>query len=138
MSSSKLILPRIHLGGTGPATLIADYSAARVALSDALRLLGESYHDRDYYLLGETVHRAARGQHIERCGALRRTINDLHALEEHALEERDARDKARAHLTQEAAWVQQCRELEKHETLHLHARAAADAAYADAYNADHR
>ena len=121
--SSTLILPRIHLGGTYPSTLLADYSAAHVALSDALRLLGDTFHDRDYYLLGETTHRAARGQHLDRCAAIGSVIVALRAMEKHALDERNARDKARAHLIQEAAnWVQ-------HEMLH--ARAAAE------FDADH-
>ena len=133
MSSSALILPLIHLGGSGPTTLLADYSAARQALEHALRLLGESYHDRDYYLLGQAAHREARGQHIDRCSAIGSVIVALRAMEGHALDERDARDNARRVITQEqAAWV------EKHETLHLHARAVADAAYADKYESDHR
>lgn len=96
MSSSKLILPLMHLGGTSPTTLISDYSAARLALEEALRLLGVSYHDRDYYLLGQTVHREARGQHIERCAAVGSVIVALRAMEEHALDEHDARQAARA------------------------------------------
>lgn len=111
MSSSKLILPLIHLGGTSPVTLMEDYSTARTALVDALALLQHTFHDRDYYLLGQAVHREARGQHIERCAAIGSVIASLRAMEEHALDEHDAR---------------------------LRARAAADAAYADAYNADHR
>lgn len=111
MSSSKLILPLIHLGGTSPITLMEDYSAARLALAEALRLLGVSYHDRDYYLLGETIHREARNQHLERCAAIGSVIAALRAVEEHACDEHDARQAARA---------------------------AADAAYADAYDADHR
>ena len=103
MSSSKLILPLIHLGGTSPVTLMEDYSAARTALVDTLALLQHTFHDRDYYLLGQTVHREARGQHIDRCAAIGSVIVSLRAMEEHALAERDARDKARAHLTQEAA-----------------------------------
>jgi hypothetical protein len=90
--STQLILPRIHLGGTGPTTLIADYSAAIAALQESLRLLGESYHDRDYYLLGQTVHREARGQHIERCAAIGSVVVALRAMQDHAADERDARD----------------------------------------------
>jgi spore germination cell wall hydrolase CwlJ-like protein len=92
--STQLILPRIHLGGTGPTTLINDYSAAIAALQESLRLLGESYHDRDYYLLGQTVHREARGQHIERCAAIGSVVVALRKMEEHAYEAREARDKA--------------------------------------------
>ena len=111
MKTTTLILPRIHLGGTGPATLLADYSAAIAAAHEALRLLGESFHDRDYYLLGQDIHREARSQHIERCAAIGSVIVALRSMQDHAADERDARDAARA---------------------------AADAAYADAYDADHR
>ena len=92
--STQLILPLIHLGGSSPTTLISDYSAARLALEEALRLLGVSYHDRDYYPLGEDVVRIARLQHLDRCGALRRTINELTAIEQHVHEVREARDNA--------------------------------------------
>jgi hypothetical protein len=111
MSSSTLILPLIHLGGTAPITLMEDYSAARLALEEALRLLSVSYHDRDYYLLGQTIHREARSQHIARCAAIGSVMVALRAMEEHACDEHDARQAARA---------------------------AADAAYADKYDADHR
>lgn len=94
--STQLILPLIHLGGTSPTTLLADYAATIAALEHALRLLGESYHDRDYYLLGQTVHREARGQHVERCAAVGSVIVALRAMEEHALDEHDARQAARA------------------------------------------
>ena len=88
MKTTTLILPRIHLGGTGPSTLIADYSAAIAALHDALRLLGESYHDRDYYLLGPDIHREARGQHIARCCAIGSVIVALRAMQDHVGETR--------------------------------------------------
>lgn len=107
MSSSTLILPLIHLGGTAPSTLLADYSAARLALEEALRLLSVSYHDRDYYQHGIDKHREARGQHLARCAAIGNVIAALDAMEGHACEAQDA-------------------------------RAAADAAYSAAYDADHR
>tara|TARA_R110000822_G_C15068105_1_gene468274 strand:+ start:105 stop:440 length:336 start_codon:yes stop_codon:yes gene_type:complete len=111
MKTTTLILPLIHLGGTSPITLMEDYSAARLALEEALRLLSVSYHDRDYYLLGQDIHREARSQHLERCAAIGSVIVALRSMQDHAADERDARDNARA---------------------------AADAAYADAYDADHR
>jgi len=93
--TSKLILPLIHLGGTSPITLMEDYSAARLALEEALRLLSVSYHDRDYYLLGQDIHREARGQHIARCAAIGNVIAALDAMQEHACEAQDARTAAR-------------------------------------------
>jgi hypothetical protein len=95
--STQLILPLIHLNGTSPTTLISDYSAARTALLDALALLQHTYHDRDYYLLGQAVHREARGQHVERCAAIGSVIVALRAMEEHAHEVREARDNADHH-----------------------------------------
>lgn len=94
MSSTQLILPVIHLNGTGPTALINDYSAAIAALDRALHLITYAYHERDYYPLGEDVVRIARLQHLDRCGALRRTINELTAIEQHAHEVREARDNA--------------------------------------------
>ena len=94
MSSSKLILPLIHLGGTSPVTLMEDYSAARLALEEALRLLSVSYHDRDYYQHGIDKHREARAQHFARCAALGNVIAALDAMEGHACDEHDARQAA--------------------------------------------
>jgi ADP-dependent phosphofructokinase/glucokinase len=95
MSSSTLILPLIHLGGTSPVTLMEDYSAARLALEEALRLLSVSYHDRDYYQHGIDKHREARGQHLARCAAIGNVIAALDAMEGHACEAQDARAAAR-------------------------------------------
>ena len=83
-----LILPTVHLGGTGPATLLADYSNAIVALGDAMTALEDSYHDRDYYIKGETLHRHARQQHIDRCGVVRSLIRDLKIMQNHVGETR--------------------------------------------------
>ena len=80
---SALILPTVHINGTGPATLIANYTEARLALETAVKLLSETHDNRDYYPQGVKVQSASTQQFFARIGAVRRIINDLAAMESH-------------------------------------------------------
>jgi hypothetical protein len=80
-SPSQLLLPTVHLNGTSAAALITDYAIARIALEDALERLLYTHHARDYYPQGGANSKQALEQHIDRCAAVRRVIDDLAAME---------------------------------------------------------
>ena len=70
MSSSKLILPLIHLGGTSPITLMEDYSAARTALVDTrpahMTTVSQPVKAREASSLSAKSHRVQRTPSAEK------------------------------------------------------------------------
>lgn len=84
MSTKMLIVPIVHLNGSSRASLVEGYCNAGVAVSEALKLLGETCpNGRDYYI-ADSVQRErfklAQAQHEERVARLRSVLRELGAL----------------------------------------------------------
>lgn len=80
----EIIKPTIHLNGTSPEALQAQYEQSAVAVTAAIRLLEEATpHGRDYYPQGPHAVVAARAEHRARLEVLYEVRNDLQQLIEH-------------------------------------------------------
>ena len=76
-----MMIPTVHLNGTGQETLMAELETAVVALSEAIQALRMvTVRDRDYYLQGELAYRQARQEMNARLEALMTVRNDLIAM----------------------------------------------------------
>lgn len=76
--------PTIHLNGTSPEALLAQYEQSALAISQAIRLLEEaSPHGRDYYPQGPQALTAARAEHVTRLEVLHGVQKELQQLIEH-------------------------------------------------------
>jgi len=81
-----MILPVIHINGTGRESLAQRVLAAREALRNALDALNEAApNGRDYYPLGECAFRQAAREHHARIGKLVSVADELEELHLHIL-----------------------------------------------------
>ena len=81
--TEKLIMPLVHMNGSGKENLIQDYTNAGSAVSEAISVICNAYpHMRDYYPLDnfEEIFKQAREQHQARIDKLREVAVELHAL----------------------------------------------------------
>jgi hypothetical protein len=79
-----LALPTIHLNGTSARSLTEQYSDARIACEAALTAVIENGpHGRDYYVQTPDGYPLARTDHLMRCAALRKVVEELTAIETH-------------------------------------------------------
>lgn len=79
-----MILPTIHSNGTSARMLAEGYSAARIAVEDALvALAAVEFNGRDYYPQGSDAFTAATTEHDARLNALRNVATELAAIEKH-------------------------------------------------------
>mgnify|MGYP006995652839 CR=1 FL=1 len=81
-----IMLPTIHLNGTGPRTLYVDYSAARLAVIDSIRRLEKmEFNSRDYFMHGMDAWKLAQEQHRARLNQLQSVADELGQIAEHVL-----------------------------------------------------
>jgi len=73
-----MMIPTIHLNGTGKETLLAEIAAAVDAISAAIAAVGHmTVHGRDYYPQGPLAYSVARIQQDDRLNALRAVMDEL-------------------------------------------------------------
>jgi hypothetical protein len=75
-----MILPSVHLNGTGRKTLLADYQAAYekvIEFRDAFRSI--EFNARDYYVQSPTAFSEARTQRDSQLNAIGRLMGYLEA-----------------------------------------------------------
>lgn len=81
--TENLIIPLVHLNGSGKRNLIKSYTGASLAVNDAIAKLCETGpHMRDYYPLDndEELFKQAQEQHYARIDKLREVATELNAL----------------------------------------------------------
>ena len=89
-----MILPTIHLNGTGPKMLKEGYLLAYRAVKDAeAALIAVEFNGRDYYPQGDAAWKQARVEHGERLKQLHTIADDLMQICEHASDALDARER---------------------------------------------
>lgn len=83
-----MMVPTVHLNGTGQETLLREVAEARFALGEALsRLCAMTVHGRDYYVQdmegqhGSSFIRAWK-EHEARLSAIQSVLDDLEIYEE--------------------------------------------------------
>lgn len=73
-----MMIPTVHLNGTGKASLQAELRTAYEALEDALKALRSvTVHGRDYYPQGPEAYSMARAEMDIRIGALGKVQQDV-------------------------------------------------------------
>ena len=76
-----MMIPTIHLNGTGKTTLLEELVAALTALNNAHDALCRvTVHGRDYYPQGPSAASQAIREHGMRRAAIEQVIEDLKAL----------------------------------------------------------
>lgn len=83
IEEAKLMVPTLHLNGTGASELMAQHTDAMHALHQALKVMAHTTpNGRDYYPQGDNaIHRATR-QYIERGNRILAVIADLEIIAE--------------------------------------------------------
>jgi hypothetical protein len=83
----QMQLPRIHLNGSDPDSLLAQYMTALEKCQEAAQALNAiDVNARDYYPIGPAAWTLAQAEHSSRCAYLRQLIEDLSATAEHIQE----------------------------------------------------
>jgi hypothetical protein len=81
--TENLIIPLVHLNGSGKKNLIHGYVQAARLINDAMQKVCEAYpHMRDYYPLDNSkeLFKKAQDQHYARVDKLREVATELNAL----------------------------------------------------------
>ena len=81
--TEKLIIPLVHINGSGEKNLTDGFVQAARAINDAMVKVCEAYpHMRDYYPLdnSEEIFKQAQAQHYARIDKLREVATELNAL----------------------------------------------------------
>jgi hypothetical protein len=79
-----MMLPTIHLNGSGPKSLLEQNRAAWNALRQAVEALDlAAPNGRDYYPQGNHAIGEAMREHTERVKPLLKAMRDLEAINEH-------------------------------------------------------
>jgi predicted DNA binding protein len=79
--SDGIIIPAIHLNGTGKATLLKEYKEAGMAVIRALKAVQSmTVHQRDYYPKGDEAWRVARATWERQLSDLDRIRKELTAI----------------------------------------------------------
>lgn len=81
--TENLIMPLVHINGSGKKNLIDGYLTASRAVQDAMVKIAEAYpHMRDYYPLDndKELFKHAQEQHYARIDKLREVATELNAL----------------------------------------------------------
>lgn len=90
-----MILPTIHLNGTGAKMLFADYRAAMDAIQDAQEAIRKiEFNARDYYPQGNEAWSAASQEMQDRRLALQRVHDDFLAICLHIQDEAGKRGQS--------------------------------------------
>lgn len=77
-AGSNLMVPIIHMNGSGKATLEREYEAAAKAVQTAIKAVESiTVHDRDYYPLGNSAFTQAKDEHLDHLGMLDKVKKDL-------------------------------------------------------------
>ena len=73
-----MMIPTVHLNGTGQASLLSELRQAYTAVLEAIDTVQQvTVHGRDYYPQGEHAYRQARHEMDARLEALRSVREDL-------------------------------------------------------------
>jgi len=81
VKTDELVVPEVHMNGTGKRALVDQVMNAVHAASKLLdALAGMSPHGRDYYVLGDDVFLKAREQHDQRVIKVNSVFEELQAL----------------------------------------------------------
>ena len=76
-----MMIPSVHLNGTGKANLLAELETAHEALAVALLALRQvTVHGRDYYVQGPNAYAQARHEMDARLAAISAVQEDLLAI----------------------------------------------------------
>lgn len=76
-----MILPTIHLNGSGRESLMKQYREAYMKLHDAvLTLRAVDVHSRDYYPQGPEKGAQAQAEHLDRQAKLWEVLQDLETI----------------------------------------------------------
>ena len=76
-----MMIPTVHLNGTGKQTLLDDYDAAFDALDTAFNKLKQTApNGRDYYVQGNEALQQAAEEHIGRLCQIQAVMDDLQQL----------------------------------------------------------
>lgn len=79
--TDDLMMPTLHLNGSGYERLRETWFAALIALRAAEESLQEATpHDRDYYVLGGDAGRCARAEHSKRLEAVRDAMHEVREI----------------------------------------------------------
>jgi hypothetical protein len=81
--TENLIIPVVHLNGSGKKNLIEGYVQAARAVNDAMQKICNTYpHMRDYYIMdnSDELFKRAQKQHYRRVDRLREVAVELNAL----------------------------------------------------------
>jgi hypothetical protein len=81
--TENLIIPVVHINGSGKHNLIQGYREASMAVGDAIEKICQAYpHMRDYYIMdnSEELFKQAQEQHYARIDKLREVATELNAL----------------------------------------------------------
>jgi hypothetical protein len=81
VEAAAMMIPTVHLNGTGKKNLLAELETAYAAVGAALEALRQvTVHGRDYYVQGEHAYGQARTEMDARLAALAKVRSDLHDL----------------------------------------------------------
>jgi len=73
-----MMIPTVHLNGTGKGHLLGELEAAHRAIGGAIDALAQvTVHGRDYYVQGDQAYRQARTEMDRRLAALRAVQDDV-------------------------------------------------------------
>lgn len=79
-----IMLPSLHINGTGRAILLDAYMDAITAINYAMVAIAYTApHNRDYYMKGREAWDQAMTEHRARFDALEKIAAELHVLAEH-------------------------------------------------------
>jgi hypothetical protein len=82
-TKTDLVLPTIHLNGTGAETLWRQYQEARYAIGNAMNLIQSmEFHPRDYHLVSGAWDKAVK-QMSARLEQLQRISDEFAEIENH-------------------------------------------------------
>jgi hypothetical protein len=81
MTTKKLIVPAVHLNGTGKNDLLDALEKAYRACNDAYDALRQTApNGRDYYVYGPDAYSRARDEHLQRMRAIDTVVKELEGL----------------------------------------------------------
>lgn len=73
-----MMIPTLHLNGTGKQSLLSELETAHAAVTAAIDALRQvTVHGRDYYVQGEHAYHQARHEMDARLAALSSVVDDL-------------------------------------------------------------
>lgn len=79
-----MILPTVHLNGTGIESLMAQYNNAYYALTEAIRKMAAAApNGRDYYLQGPGVWQSAVAEHEDRMKRVQAVMEEIGKIGEY-------------------------------------------------------